>query len=78
MQWYTQNPEMARPVAVCLLLVAGAVLAEAVIPSGDIEAARGDNAVIYETNLDFSKRTAGGNANTSSPSPYFDQNDPAD
>ena len=74
MQWYTRNPELARPIAVCLLLVAGAVLAEAVVPSGDLEAARRDDAVIYETKVDLNAQKP----KTSTPSPYFDQDDPID
>ena len=78
MRWYTKNPELARPVAVCLLLVAGAVVAEAVIPAGDIEAARNDDAVIFETKVNVSTGKSDRAASATSASPYFDQDDPVE
>ena len=71
MNWFPKNPEVTRPIAVCALLIGGAVIAEAVSGPGSpvVEQA------VYETKIKLEKpvaETKGG----SERSPYFDLDDP--
>ena len=71
MKWIPANPEVMRPVAVCALLIGGAVLAEAVSGSNPevIEQA------VYETQIKLEKPVAERKRGFEK-SPYFDLDDP--
>lgn len=71
MKWFPNNPEVMRPVAVCLLLVGGAVLAEAVSGSSPeiIEQQ------MYETQLKLEKPVSD-TKGAFEKNPYFDLDDP--
>ncbi|MEM7427610.1 MAG: hypothetical protein AAF441_16065 [Pseudomonadota bacterium] len=71
MRWFANNPEVMRPLAVCLLLVGGAVLAEAVSNSGPEPA----KPVVYETKIKL-ERPVQETKQAFQPSPYFDLEDP--
>ncbi len=71
MYWFQKSPEVLRPVAVCLLLVGGAVLAEAVSGS----APEVSPPVVYETQIKL-ERTVSETKQGFQPSPYFDLDDP--
>ena len=71
MKWSPRNPEVMRPVAVCLLLVGGAVIAEAVSGSSPevIEHP------VYETRIKFEKPVVS-TKGAFEKNPYFDLDDP--
>ena len=71
MNWFPNNPEVMRPVAVCLLLVGGAVLAEAVSRS----APDATQPAVYETQIKLEKPVASTKGGFEK-DPYFDLEDP--
>ncbi len=79
MQWYSQNPEVARPIAVCLLLLGGAVFAEAIVPTGTQTASV--DAAVYEVQVKLDRSataTTGSIESETTSGPYFDLDDPQD
>ena len=79
MQWYTQNPEIGRPVAVCLVLISAGILAELMTPG---TATRSDPAaLVYEAPIQIKGDLQAARATIPSETgsaPYFDLDDPAE
>ena len=71
MNWFPKNPEVLRPIAVCLLLVAGAATAE-IVSSSAPEIAK---PVVFETQIKL-ERSVPETKQTFQPNPYFDLDGP--